>query len=65
VIGYAFDDREVTALAYLFLICFLVLFYYALNIDLAHKAWVIAGSGALLLALRQLAGRGARKEGAS
>lgn len=57
IVGYAFDDRILTGFSFLFLICFLVLFYYALNIDLAHKSWVIAGSGVLLLIVRWLAGR--------
>ena len=56
VIGYAFGDHILTALSYLFLVCFLVVFYYALNIDLAHKSWVVAGSGVILLAVRWIAG---------
>jgi uncharacterized membrane protein len=35
----------------------LVVFYYALDVDLAHKSWVIAGSGVLLLIVRWIAGR--------
>jgi hypothetical protein len=61
IVGYAFDDRILTGFSFLFLICFLVLFYYALNIDLAHKSWVIAGSGVLLLVVRWLAGRFVRE----
>ena len=57
IVGYAFGDRILTALSYLFLLCFLVIFYYALNVDLAHKSWVIAGSGMLLLVVRWIAGR--------
>ncbi len=57
ILGYAFGDRILMALSYLFLPCFLVVFYYALNIDLAHKSWVIAGSGVLLLVVRWIAGR--------
>ena len=56
VVGYAFGDRILTALSFLFLPCFLVVFYYALNVDLVYKSWVIAGSGALLLAIRWIAG---------
>lgn len=56
VIGYAFDDQIWTGLSYVFLPCFLVLFYYALNIDLAHKSLVIAGSGAVLLLVRWILG---------
>jgi len=57
IIGHAFGDRILTAMSYLFLPCFLVVFYYALNIDLAHKSWVIAGSGVLLLAVRWIVRR--------
>ncbi len=57
IVSYAFDDRILAGFSYLFLLCFLVVFYYALNVDLAHKSWVIAGSGALLLAVRWIAGR--------
>lgn len=56
VIGYAFDDHTLTGLSYLFLACFLVLFYYALNINLAHKSIVIAGSGVVLLLTRWVLG---------
>ncbi len=57
IVGYAFGDRILTALSFLFLPCFLVVFYYALNVDLAYKSWVIAGSGVLLLAVRWITGR--------
>ena len=57
IVGYAFGDRILTALSFLFLPCFLVVFYYALNVDLAYKSWVIAGSGVLLLVVRWIAGR--------
>lgn len=56
VIGYAFGDIILTALSYLFLPFFLVVFYYAMNIDLAHKSWIIAGSGVLLLIVRWVVG---------
>lgn len=52
VTGYAFGDRILTSLAYLFLPCFLIVFYYALHIDLAYKSSIVAGSGLLLLAMR-------------
>jgi len=51
VAGYAFQDHILSSLSYLFMPCFLVIFYYALNVDLARKSWVIAGSGAILLFL--------------
>jgi uncharacterized membrane protein len=41
-------------LAYLFLPCFLIVFYYALHVDLAYKSYVVAGSGLLLLVVRQI-----------
>lgn len=55
VMGYAFGDRILAAFAFLFLPLFLVVFYYALNIDLAAKSGVVAGSGVLLLAARKIA----------
>ncbi len=57
IAGYAFDDRILTAFSYLFLVCFLVVFYYTLNIDLASKSWVIGGSGVMLLVIRWISGR--------
>lgn len=62
IVGYAFGDRILTALSYLFLPSFLVFFYYALNVDLAHKSLVIAGSGVLLLVVRWIAGHCQPKE---
>jgi len=49
VAGYAFGDRALTALSYLFLPCFLVVFYYVMDVSLACKSGVIAGSGLILL----------------
>lgn len=51
VAGYTFGNRILTVLSYLFLPCFLIVFYYALNIDLAYKSWVVAGSGVILLVI--------------
>lgn len=56
IIGYRFDDPILTGISYLFLTCFLVLFYYALNIDLAYKSLVIGGSGGVLILTRWLLG---------
>jgi len=56
IVGYAFDDRILTGLSYVFLLCFLVIFYYTLNIDLAHKSWVIGASGVMFLIVRWVAG---------
>ncbi|MCI5223928.1 MAG: DUF4401 domain-containing protein [Candidatus Electrothrix sp. AR4] len=52
--GHAFGDRILTLFALLFLPCFLVVFYYALHIDLAYKSYVVAGSGLLLLIVRHI-----------
>jgi hypothetical protein len=62
IAGYAFGDRALTALAYLFLPCFLVVFYYAMNVSLAQKSGMIAGSGLILLLVRLLIQRYAVKE---
>lgn len=62
IAGYAFGDRALTALAYLFLPCFLVVFYYSMNVSLAHKSWMVAGSGLILLAVRWLLQQRASKE---
>jgi hypothetical protein len=62
IAGYAFGDRALTALAYLFLPCFLLIFYYAMNVSLAHKSWMVAGSGLILLAVRWLLQQRASKE---
>jgi hypothetical protein len=62
IAGYAFGDRALTALAYLFLPCFLVVFYYAMNVSLAQKSGMIAGSGLILLLVRFLIQRYAPKE---
>lgn len=50
--GYALADRTLLALGAAFLPTFIVLYYYALNVSLAYKSWVLAGSGALLLIVR-------------
>ncbi len=55
IVGYALGDRILTALSFLFLPCFLVVFYYAFNVYLDYKTWVIAGSGVLLLVVRWIA----------
>lgn len=57
VMGYAFGDRILSSMSHLFMPCFLILFYYALNIDLAHKSYIIAASGLFLLAVRWVAMR--------
>lgn len=63
-LGRAQDERVLTVIGHAFFAAFLVLFYYALNISLAQKSWIIAGSGAFLLAMRFWLGRSLRKEAA-
>jgi len=60
--GYAYGDRILTALAYLFLPCFLVGLYYVMDVTLACKSAVIAGSGLILLILRWILIRNRSKE---
>lgn len=55
ILGRAREERYLTVLGGLFLPVFLAFYFHALNIDLAHKAWVMAGSGLLLLGARGLA----------
>ncbi len=62
VIGFAHGDKALTALAYLFFPASLVVFYYALDVDLAYKSWVVAGSGVLALAARWAVARTRPKE---
>ncbi|MDH3347217.1 MAG: DUF4401 domain-containing protein [Desulfobulbaceae bacterium] len=57
VLGYNYNDRILSGLAYLFLPIFLILYYYSLNVDLAYKSWILAGSGLILLTVRLLAKR--------
>ncbi len=52
VIGFADQDRLVSAIAFVFLPVFLVFYYYTLHVDLAYKSAVVTASGILLLALR-------------
>ena len=62
VLGHKYEDRVLSGLAYLFLPAFIVLYYYALNVDLASKSWILAGSGLVLLAVRWIADRFLRPE---
>lgn len=56
-LGYAIGDRILIGLSYVFGPLFLFYYYYSLSIDLAHKSWIIAGSGVLLLAVRWIVTR--------
>lgn len=62
VLGYGLDEKMLTWLAYAFLPVFLVVFYYNLNIDLAYKSYIIAGSGAILLGVRWIVSKLMPKE---
>jgi hypothetical protein len=53
IAGYAFGNRFLLGLSFVFLPCFLFFYYYSLNIDLAYKSYILAGSGMLLLAVRE------------
>jgi hypothetical protein len=54
VLGRARGERYLTILGGLFLPVFLGFYFHALDIDLAYKAGVIAGSGFVLLGVRRL-----------
>ena len=62
ILGYLFDDRILSSLAYFFLISFLVIFYYSLDIDLFQKSLVIGSSGIIFLIFRWLTSRCEPKE---
>ena len=55
ILGYTLGDKILMAMSFIFLPCFLVLFYHALNVDLAYKSGIVAGSGILLLLVRWIA----------
>jgi len=52
VLGYGKGDKILTAVAFIFLPVFLVLFYYALDVSLLNKSYILAGSGMALLLVR-------------
>jgi hypothetical protein len=54
ILGRFTGHRLLASLGHGFLAVFLIVYYYNLNIDLAYKSWVLAGSGVLLLILRRL-----------
>lgn len=57
VLGYARHDKILTTAAFLFMPCFLVLFYYSLDVDLAYKSFIVGGSGVFLLIVRWIAAK--------
>ncbi len=62
IIGIVLDDRILTVLSHIFLILFLFLFYYSLDINLAYKSWIVGGSGVILLLVYCLVKLCERKE---
>ena len=62
VIGRALGDRWLLGLGYLFFPAFLFTYYYAMNVDLASKSWILGGSGLVLIVMQQLLTRMAPRE---
>jgi uncharacterized membrane protein len=52
VSGYHYGYRTLMVLSFIFMPCFLFIYYYSLNMDLAYKSWVLIASGLLLLGVR-------------
>lgn len=52
VLGHGFSDKIITGLALIFLPVFLVVFYYAMDVSLLNKSFILVGSGAVLLVAR-------------
>ncbi len=66
VLGFGRRDSRLLGLGLAFFPVFLVLYYYNLDLDLATKSYVLAGSGGILLVVRALLGwRPWAREGAS
>ena len=57
IMGRSLGERVLMGLGYVFLLVFLSFHYYALDVSLAHKSWVIGGSGLILLITRWVADR--------
>jgi hypothetical protein len=55
VLGYAQGDKVLLGLGFAFLPIFLAVYYYDLDVSLAYKSYVLAGSGLVLLGVRRLA----------
>lgn len=64
-LGYARDDRMLTALGLVFMPVFIVGYYYSLNTTLIVKSGVLFGSGAVLLIARAYLGTRPWARGAS
>lgn len=53
ILGKLREEPRVQTLAHGFLIGFLWIYYYTLDVDLAYKSFVVAGTGVVLLVLRK------------
>lgn len=56
-LGHGRGDRVLLSLGAAFLPVFLVFYYYNMDVTLAMKSWVLMGSGAVLLLLREALSR--------
>lgn len=54
ILGKLREEPRVQTLAHGFLIGFLWIYYYTLDVNLAYKSFVVAGTGIILLVLRKL-----------
>jgi uncharacterized membrane protein len=52
IVGYARDNRVLTSVGILHVPVFLFYFYYALDMDLLSKSWLLMGTGLILLLAR-------------
>lgn len=57
ILGFGLHDRVLASLALVFLPVFLIFFYYNLEVTLFSKAWVLIGSGLVMLAARAFLAR--------
>jgi uncharacterized membrane protein len=57
VMGYALGDKLLAGLGLVYLPAFIVVYYYDMDVDLAYKSYILAGSGLILLLVRIAAGR--------
>jgi uncharacterized membrane protein len=62
VAGYAWGDKLLNVLAWLFLGGFLFFFYYSMRVPLSWKSFVIGGTGIALLLLRGLLAEVSRRD---
>lgn len=60
LLGFRAGERALQGMAWLFLLVFLAGFYYHLEVSLLEKSGILAGSGLLLLGLREVVRRWVR-----